>query len=230
MNLDYFKNTKQTWDFSIVNVDKKYPFLLIDNYYTPEEEKMVWQELEYYASWPKDLTLRSETSKNVSKDYHGKSKGYSWRFYIDRMFRRKEGYCSHIFNLQYKQKLTSFQNAICKIEPYSSSFIDTNADSTMLSYYEDSDSYDTHHDTAAWTQLTWFVKEPRRFDGGDFVLEQPKIKIKLKHNRSVLFPSMYDHRVIPLKSHDNMERGYGRWSITHFYYVDEHLNDDYIGK
>ena len=27
MNLDYFKNVKQTSDFSIVNVDKKYPFV-----------------------------------------------------------------------------------------------------------------------------------------------------------------------------------------------------------
>ena len=122
MNLDYFKNVKQTWDFSIVNVDKKYPFLLIDNYYTPEEEKMIWQELEYYASWPKDLTSRAEISSNVSKDYEGKAKGYSWRFYLDRMYRRDEGYCSHIFNFQYKQKLISFQKAICKIKPYSSCF------------------------------------------------------------------------------------------------------------
>lgn len=209
---------KQTWKFKVIKTDKQYPFLIIDDYYTPEEEKLVWQELDYYASWPYDKIDRSEKNNASGKYSDGESKAKGFRFYLDEFYRREIAYCSHILNFQYKQREGSIQNALRHVQPYYSSFVDSNCDVSFISYYEDKDGYDTHWDVASWSQLTWFVKEPRRFDGGDFVLEQPNIKVKLKHNRSILFPSVYKHRVIPVKSHSNMEKGYGRWTLTHFYF------------
>ena len=107
---------------------------------------------------------------------------------------------------------------MAQCEPYSRSFFSSNTDNTMVSYYEENDHYRPHHDTFLWTTLIWFVKEPRLFDGGNFVLNDLGYEIRLHHNRMVMFPSCFMHSVTPVKFHTSpKEPGYGRWTITHFY-------------
>ena len=63
------------------------------------------------------------------------------------------------------------------------------------------------------------VREPRLFDGGDFKLDEPDIEVKLRNNRMIMFPSCFLHSVSPVKFHTQpKEIGYGRYTITHFYY------------
>ena len=103
--------------------------------------------------------------------------------------------------------------------PYGRSFLSSNIHSSLLSYYEDNDHYDAHHDVFLWTNLIWMVREPRLFDGGDFKLNEPDVEIKLKNNRAVFFPSCYLHSVSPIKFHTQpKEIGYGRYTISHCYY------------
>ena len=119
----------------------------------------------------------------------------------------------------YKQQTPEFHKIIGECTPYARSFLSSNGDCSLISYYEEDDHYDAHHDTFQWTNLIWMVKEPRLFKGGDFDFPESGYEVKLKNNRAVFFPSCYLHRVSPVKFHTTpKEFGFGRYTITHFYY------------
>ena len=207
---------QQYWDVKIIKDNSTFPFLVIDNWYTPSEEKAVWKELDFFGATPKDQIDRAENTI-VARNPDGSSKSTAYRFYIEDYYRKRE--ISPIINCLYKQKTPEFHNIISKCMPYARSFLSSNADSSLLSYYEENDHYEPHHDTFAWTCLVWMVREPRLFNGGDFKLNEPDIEVKLKNNRAVFFPSCYLHSVSPVKFHTQpKEIGYGRYTITHFYY------------
>ena len=42
------KTITQYWDVKVVNDNPTFPFVVIDNWYTPEEEKAVWKELDFF--------------------------------------------------------------------------------------------------------------------------------------------------------------------------------------
>jgi predicted 2-oxoglutarate/Fe(II)-dependent dioxygenase YbiX len=64
--------------------------------------------------------------------------------------------------------------------------------------------------------LIWFYKEPKKFEGGELLFTEKEIKIDLKHNRMILFPSHFLHEVKPIKMKEEFDKGYGRYSITKF--------------
>ena len=207
---------EQNWKVQIIKDNPTFPFLVIDNWYTPNEEKAVWKELDFFSATPKDQIDRAENTI-VARNPDGSSKSTAYRFYIEDYYRKRE--ISPIINCMYKQRSSEFHNIIKKCMPYARSFLSSNSDSSLLSYYEENDHHEPHHDTFAWTCLVWMVREPRLFNGGDFKLNEPDIEVKLKNNRAVFFPCCYLHSVSPVKFHTQpKEIGYGRYTITHFYY------------
>jgi len=207
---------QQYWNIKIIKDNPTFPFLVIDNWYTPNEEKAVWKELNFFNATPKDQIARAENTI-VARNEDGSSKSKAYRFYIEEYYRKRE--ISPIINCMYKQRSPEFHNIIKECMPYARTFISSNEDSSLLSYYEENDHYEPHHDTFAWTCLVWMVREPRLFNGGDFKLNEPDIEVKLKNNRMVMFPCCYLHSVSPVKFHTQpKEIGYGRYTITHFYY------------
>jgi len=207
---------QQYWDVKIIKDNPTFPFLVIDNWYTPNEEKAVWKELDFFSATPKDQIDRAENTI-VARDENGNALSKSYRFYIENFYNRRE--LSPILNCMYKQRTPEFHNIIRECMPYARNFLSSNVDSSLLSYYEENDHYEPHHDTFSWTCLVWMVREPRLFNGGDFKLNEPDIEIKLKNNRMIMFPCCYLHSVSPVKFHtQSKEIGYGRYTITHFYY------------
>lgn len=208
----------EQWQVQIFQDIPEYKFLLIDNWYTPEEEKAVWKELDYYSSIPKDIIERAENSSDTAKA-EGKTLAKAYRFYPDTLYAYGKRENSTILRLMSKQNKKEFHDILAPLTPQSRAFLNSNADCSLISYYEDSDYYKPHTDIFHWTMLIWFVREPRIFTGGDFNLTDIDTKIKLKHNRAVFFPSNYMHSVDPLKfEKQSDEMGYGRYTITHFYY------------
>ena len=204
----------QNWKVKVVKKGKT-PHVVFDNWYTPNEEKNIWKELDWYSS--QESIERAENTFVATYD-DGISKSKASRFHIQNYFTTEGMQRSHVFNYMYKQRLTEFHNIVGQIKPYCNSFFSTNADGTLISYYENNEYYDAHWDDYAWTMCIWFVREPRLFDGGDFDFPDSKQKIQLKHNRAVFFPSMFEHRVTPVKMKiETKEIGYGRYTITHFY-------------
>jgi len=208
---------EQNWKVQIIKDNPTFPFLVIDDWYTPNEEKAVWKELDFFSATPKDQIDRAENTI-VARNPDGSSKSNAYRFYIEDFYNKRE--ISPIINCMYKQRTPEFHKIIGECMPYARSFHSSNSDSSLLSYYEENDHYKPHHDTFAWTCLIWMVKEPRLFNGGDFKLNEPDIEVKLKNNRMVMFPCCYLHSVSPVKFHTQpKEIGYGRYTITHFYYA-----------
>jgi len=208
---------EQYWDVKVVNDNPTFPFVVIDNWYTPEEEKAVWKELDFFSATPKEQIDRAENTI-VARDPDGTAKSNAYRFYIEDFYKKRE--LSPIINCMYKQRTPEFHKILeDNCMPYARSFMSSNDDSSLLSYYEENDHYKPHHDTFAWTCLIWMVREPRLFNGGDFKLNEPDIEVKLKNNRMVMFPCCYLHSVSPVKFHTQpKEIGYGRYTLTHFYY------------
>ncbi len=205
---------QQNWEVQIQK-DGETPFIVIDNWYTPYEEKNVWKELDFYAS--QENVERAENTYVATHD-DGKPKSKASRFHIQEFYTPSGRQRSHIFNNMYKIRVPEFHNMVREIKPFYRSFLSTNADSTLISYYEDSEYYESHWDDYAWTMLIWFVREPRLFDGGDFTFTDSKLKVKLKQNRALFFPSMFEHSVNPVKMHtEPKDSGYGRYTITHFF-------------
>ena len=210
------KKIQQYWDVKIIKDNPTFPFLVIDNWYTPEEEKAVWKELDFFSATPKEQIDRAENTI-VARDPDGNAKSKAYRFYIDGFYNKRK--LSPIINSMYKQRTPEFHNIIKECIPYARSFLASNEDSSLISYYEENDHYEPHHDNFAWTCLVWMVREPRLFNGGDFKLNEPDVEVKLKNNRMIIFPSCFLHSVSPVKFHTQpKEIGYGRYTITHFYY------------
>jgi hypothetical protein len=210
------KKVEQHWKVQVVKDNPTYPFIVIDNWYTPQEEKNIWKELDWYSSH--EQIDRAEDTI-VARYSDGTSMSKAYRFYTGDYYSDIGYNKSHVANYMYKQRTPEFHKIIGECMPYARSFMTSNKDSTLISYYEEDDHYDPHHDTFLWTCLIWMVREPRLFTGGDFDFPESGYEVKLKNNRAVFFPCCYLHRVSPVKFHTQpKETGYGRYTITHFYF------------
>jgi Rps23 Pro-64 3,4-dihydroxylase Tpa1-like proline 4-hydroxylase len=127
---------------------------------------------------------------------------------------------SHITRTLKKQQHPQFHDILKKaLPPHADSFTTTNRVNTLISYYEENDYYDEHHDAYLFTCLIWFAKDSSLFTGGDLILTQSNQTIKFKHNRMLLFPCYYKHKVTPIKFNEEVKKkDNGRFCITHFYH------------
>ena len=205
------------WKVQIHNSQPLYPFIVIDNWYTPEEEKAVWKELDFLSSVPREETIRAENSI-VATD-NGKPLSKAYRYYLEDYLGPKGFEKSAICKSRYKHSSEEFIKIIEQCLPYGRNYRDTNVGATLISYYEDNDYYNTHWDSSLWTILTWCVKDLSYIDGGDFELPENGTTIKLKNNRTVAFPSCLLHGVTPIKfKKQTPEIGYGKYTISTFCY------------
>ena len=197
-----------------VNSGEVFPFIVSDNWYSPEEEKLIWKELDFY--YRQD---NLEPAAEYSAMHEGVPLSNSWRIYPQRIFSPSYKAISSIMSAMKKFHDKEFQDFIKKAMPQGAQFCTSNKDSTIISYYEDAQEYKTHHDQPQFTVLIWFYKEPVKFTGGDLVFTQPNIPVKCKYNRMVMFPSYYLHKVTPvLMDKEYRNKGLGRFTITHFYW------------
>ena len=210
-------NNYVTDDIQVVNEDTTYPFVVCDNWFSPKEEKAIWSELNFYSHQD---NINRAGNTIVAKDKKGNPKSNAYRWYTAGYFKNEQHeFVSHIDRYGYKLREKKLHDQIDKCKPFSRSYFSTNNTTTLISYYEEDDSYKAHYDTFAWTVLIWFAKQPQVFTGGDFDFPESKTQVNFKHNRAVLFPCCYLHRVSPVKFKEKpKEFGLGRWTITHFLY------------
>ena len=118
---------KQNWEIQVIGSNSIFPFIVIDNWYTPNEEKAVWIELDHYCSTPKDNIDRAENTV-VAKDKDGNSKSRAYRFYISSVYTEKSQHFSPIINCMYKQRTPAFHNVMKECMPYARSFLSSNSE------------------------------------------------------------------------------------------------------
>ena len=206
---------EQYWKIQVIKDNPTFPFIVIDDWYTPNEEKAVWKELDFYSTTPKKHISRAENTV-VARNEDGSSRSKAYRFYIEEIYHNRD--YSPIINYTYKFRTEEFKNLISYCPPFSRSYMSSNFDTALISYYEESDHYRPHHDTFQWTALIWMAKEPISFNGGDLIFPEFDTEIKFKNNRLVIFPSCYLHAVPSVKFKQQPKKeGMGRFTITHFF-------------
>jgi Rps23 Pro-64 3,4-dihydroxylase Tpa1-like proline 4-hydroxylase len=201
----------------ICNDNKVFPFLYVDDWYTPEEEKLIWKELDYYTN---PIAMhRAEDDKVTARIISdGTSLSKAWRIYIDAIYTADRRDVSHILRLQ-RLKTSSNQlgDAIDKTGPNFRLLAMTHYDEMLVNYYENGDYYEPHCDDFVMTTICWFYRTPKSYTGGGITFTDIDVSLECNHNRMVMFPSYYLHTVDPIKmKNENLEMGWGRYSIQNF--------------
>ena len=127
----------QKWDIHLWNEgdNYKFPFITIDNWYTPKEEELVWRELDYYVMRPKErYGIADSAEAGVARHPDGTPKSNAFRFYLSSYY--TDEVISPIMNGLYKQKSPEFHKIIGQITTQGRAFLSSTGDSTMVSYYE----------------------------------------------------------------------------------------------
>lgn len=192
-----------------------FPFLEIENMYSEEELKLIWQELEFLNQLDKLENPEKTGTASINGEILKKNSG----LYLDDLYKSRN--ISNILtvnkNLMSLHILDTFSSLCFLYE----NIKHTNDDTTLISYYDNGGYYRSHQDSALYTAITWFFKEPKKFNGGDFYFSDYDHKIELKNNKTILFPSVITHSVneIIMNNKDDVGRGYGRYSMSQFFHL-----------
>ena len=209
---------KQDWEITIGSQKKQAPYLVIDNWYTQEEASAVWYELDMFSTQPNKSKADDRQSPVARDRKTGMAKSNAWRFHVWDFYTQEGLKMSPIHRCLYKQRSKSFHDLMFKAMPlHQNNFVNTNKDATLISYYDKAKYYKPHTDTTQFTCLIWMFKEPKQFFGGNLKLTAADTTIECVNNRMLMFPGYLEHEVTEIKSKNDIEIGYGRYCITHFY-------------
>lgn len=196
----------------IEHYQRGFPYIIIQDLYTEEEEILIKKELDFYLPSLKGPDDTASARNMDTGELLKKNKGlFLDSVFSDRSVSRILEFNRKTFTLlEEEKKKIGHDNWFFKKQK-------TDEDHTLISYYEDGDYYLPHDDTALYTVLTWFYKEPKSFTGGDFVFPDYNVRIECKNNMTIIFPSIISHSVECVKvDEDKLNQGFGRWCLTQF--------------
>ena len=198
-------------------VDSSYKHLIIDDFFTENEVKNIWLELDFLTK--KEIMLSPENSNSAKDPLTNVPLKKNNVIFLDDIFQKRE--TSNILNIYLKLYDKEIGDIIDDLPNEFKYFKFAGYDRTFISYYENNDYYKPHVDHAILTCLYWCNKTPQSFEGGDLILGDDRTEIKYKNNRLVIFPSHNTHSVSPIKMTQNNTpfSGYGRYAISKFLFV-----------
>jgi Rps23 Pro-64 3,4-dihydroxylase Tpa1-like proline 4-hydroxylase len=191
----------------VENLSEPFHHSIIYDFYNEEEQKLIWQELEFLNK-PGKMLPPKETG-----DYYGSSPNKTGIF-LEELYKDKTNF-SNILTLNrkiYRIKKLLFDN------PFSRYLDIINKDMTMVSYYEDGSFYKKHYDCYTISAVTTFWKKPKLFTGGELTFPNYEYTPKMDHNTMILFPSYEEHEVTEIEFDQN-DGINGRYTINQFYTV-----------
>ena len=201
----------------LISQQDPFPHLIVDDIYSEDELKLIWQELDFLChseKWnpPEKTGTATDCQKKPMKNNFGLFLDGEDGIYKDRKI-------SSILSVNRKVLDKEILGEYVKLSFGYQTSLQSNRDTTLVSYYEDSHYYKRHNDNAILTALTWFYKEPKMFFGGDLIFsDYNKFTIPLKNNRAVLFPSFLFHEVEEICMPEH-KPGYGRYCMAQFFMI-----------
>lgn len=156
------------------------------------------------------LQRGNETFGGLTEDGQMKKKNAS--VFLDNVYSDRR--LSDILVNNRKIFFPSVVSKLINLHPFFNYIPQCNNDCTLLSYYDHDNRYEEHRDTSIITVLTWFYEEPKKFEGGEFVVEKD-FTIECKANRTVFMPSYMLHAVTPVIP-KKPNKGLGRYTMTQF--------------
>ena len=196
----------------IHKITEPFPHLIIENFYSEDELKFIWRELDFLTS-PKIL---------MSADLNGSVEGNHLSVILDDVYRNRG--ISDILTVNRKAFNKEIIDAFVELNPLLAHINLVNVDLTKIKYYENYNGYKKHQDLARFTALTYFYKEPKAFEGGDLYFNDFDYTIKLKNNMFVLFVGALWHESLPVSlKQDGHITGNGKYTMTQFLNIDENI-------
>lgn len=196
-------------------------FLIIDDFYTLDEQRVIWQELDFYYQqqlFQADNKSGARYGKYGTAIHNGKPLAQLNRIYLEELYSPEHRSKSNILNVYKKIVSKEVVEDYKRVTPAGKQFEITDNDCSLINYYDNGDKYAEHFDAFMHTAVIWFFKEPKRFEGGNLRLTELNETVECVHNRLIMFPSYYSHEVEELKLDEKYRnKGLGRFSITHFY-------------
>ena len=191
------------------------PFLVVDNFYNKEEQNSIWTELDLHKE--NFIVDEGIANRGVAKNNNGKPIANLSRIYLDELYENKRERSSilHCYQKLFTREIINkYKEKTLAARTYDI----TNTDWSQVSYYENNNNYDKHYDEFMHSVLIWFYRKPKRFAGGDLIFTDLNETVKCKHNRMILFPSYYYHKVNKVIMKEQYKnKGLGRFCLTHFF-------------
>lgn len=200
-----------------VDIDFPYDMLVLDDVYSEEQQGYMWSELEFLYS--SDKFLEPADTKSAKYD-DGTLKKKNQSVFLSKLYPTEYYEQSALIMVP---RVILLQPEVIDLmrakNPAHGILANVNRVSPLINYYEDSDHYDFHYDESAYSTLSYLIKEPRAFSGGEVVFQvnDSEVTIPIVNNRAILFPSCYSHAVKEISMKDE-DRGkmLGRFSISQF--------------
>jgi Rps23 Pro-64 3,4-dihydroxylase Tpa1-like proline 4-hydroxylase len=197
----------------IHKIREPFPHLIIEDFYSENELKLIWQELNFLTSANKLIpaNLDGSTSKSnalsLSLNHVYKDLRYSNISFINQKILSPEIKDAFLSLSEFFGHITMINNMFIKIK-----------------YYENGHNYHKHTDKAIFTGINYLYKEPKLFEGGDLYFNDHTYKVELKNNMFILFMGCLPHSVTPIALNENAYiTGNGKYSITSFLKIDENI-------
>ena len=187
------------------------PVVEVKDFYTKEEINHLWNFV--ISTNPYEWHTNPDMNGGAKND-KGKDLKHNYAVCIDEWYTPTGRKFCPLFKLNRKLWDKKFTQELCKKHKLFEFVNKVNKDTTFLNYYEDSNYYDFHTDNATLTALTFFYQEPKKFTGGELLIEKDLV-LDCKNNSLVIFPSILKHRAEKVKI-KTKEKLYGRFSMTQF--------------
>lgn len=201
----------------VIKLGDGYFFLKIDNLFTTNELREVWEEINF-------LSYRSKFQLDTGTARHGETnelKADKIGIWLEDIYTDRK-YCNYFkFYKKWCTKVTA--ENLLKTSLFWRELFHCKTDRTLLSYYEDGKYYEEHEDASRLTQLFYVFKEPKKFTGGQIVFTDFNYSQEVNNNTLIVFPSWFKHEVKPVSlnektpdEQDKLECN-GRYVFTTFY-------------
>jgi predicted 2-oxoglutarate/Fe(II)-dependent dioxygenase YbiX len=187
-----------------------FEYVQFDNMYSDVEVSNIMAELDFLRRGEAFLPPeQSQSALGVNGAPLKKNKAVI----LDTIYARRE--VSAV--LAYNRKLFSKEIPYDELSVIFNALRTCSSDSTVLSYYEDSDYYLPHADGSALTALTYFYREPKQFSGGELVFPKHDTTLPPLHNTTYLFCGQELHGVNPIRMNpEDVGKGLGRYCMAQF--------------
>lgn len=186
------------------------PIIVVDEFYDFDACNKIWQELCFLNNDSKLLgpdatgSAWDEKTDTPLKNNLG--------IILDEIYKNRN--VSNILKENRKLFSDEFADRLIEHSAFFRYLRAANLDTTVVQYYENSNYYKSHTDSATITAITWFYDQPKKFKGGNLIFED-NVVIEVEYNRTVLFPSILFHSVEEINMDSYyLNKNYGRYSIT----------------
>ena len=209
---------QNTEKLSVTLFNDPFPHMICDDFYNPEELKLIWEELKFYTKPGKLLEAKDYGGvvgytnakalmlDSIYRDY-GKSNGINYRN------------LSNILTVNRKLFTSGVLDPFAGIHDCCCIANQSNNDTTKIRYYHDGEGYDPHTDKGfQFLGFSYFYKEPKKFTGGQLYFPKYDYEVPCDNNSMIVFPGWVEHGVKEVKIEDSdYFDGWGRYAITSFF-------------